>query len=112
MQTYETITLTHGKASIYKDLPNRRMRIDEINGSVDQLIRYVEEECRSGAYEKIIVKAKKSQCGCLTEEGYVIEGRLSAYFNGSEAIWMSKFLTDERRNSSYWKRRMTFSRRS
>ena len=49
MQTYETITLTHGKASIYKDLPNRRLRIDEINGSVDQVVRHVEEECRAGA---------------------------------------------------------------
>jgi beta-lysine N6-acetyltransferase len=104
MQTYETITLTHGKASIYKDIPNRRLRIDEINGSVNQVVRHVEEECRAGAYEKIIVKAKKVQCDSLTEQGYVREGRLSAYFNGSEAIWMSKFLTDERRNSLYWKK--------
>ncbi|KAA0562604.1 putative beta-lysine N-acetyltransferase [Rossellomorea aquimaris] len=102
MQTYEYIKKPKIEAAIYKDGYNRRLRVDEFRGNPVLLWEYVKKETQSNLYEKVIVKARRDQSLFFFEKGFILEGGVNAYFNGDKAFFMSKFLTDERRNSSYW----------
>ncbi len=103
MQTYEYIKKPKIEAAIYKDGYNRRLRVDEFRGNPVLLWEYVKKEAQSNLYEKVIVKARRDQSLFFFEKGFILEGGVNAYFNGDKAFFMSKFLTDERRNSSYWR---------
>ncbi|MGM0751145.1 MAG: putative beta-lysine N-acetyltransferase [Bacillota bacterium] len=102
MQTYEYIKQPKLEAAIYKDGYNRRLRVDEFRGNPGLLWEYVKRETESSLYEKVIVKARWNQSLFFFEKGFILEGGVNAYFNGDKALFMSKFLTNERRNSSYW----------
>ncbi|WP_299737744.1 putative beta-lysine N-acetyltransferase [uncultured Rossellomorea sp.] len=102
MQTYEFIKQPKLEAAIYKDGYNRRLRVDEFRGNPGLLWEYVKRETESNLYEKVIVKARWNQSLFFLEKGFILEGGVNAYFNGDKALFMSKFLTNERRNSSYW----------
>jgi beta-lysine N6-acetyltransferase len=104
MQTYEYIKQPKVEATIYKDDYNRRLRVDEFSGNAGRLWEYVMEEAESHQFEKVIVKARSNQAGYFLEKGFILEGGVNRYFNGDRALFMSKFLTDDRRNSSYWKK--------
>ncbi|WP_044336528.1 putative beta-lysine N-acetyltransferase [Rossellomorea aquimaris] len=102
MQIYEYIKQPKLEAAIYKDGYNRRLRVDEFRGNPGMLWEYVKRETESSLYEKVIVKARWNQSLFFFEKGFILEGGVNAYFNGDKALFMSKFLTNERRNSSYW----------
>ena len=102
MQTYEYIKQPKWEATIYKDGYNRRIRVDEFRGNAGRLWEYVKKEAESHMYEKVIVKARSSQYAYFLEKGFILEGGVTSYFNGDKAFFMSKFMTDDRRNSSFW----------
>jgi beta-lysine N6-acetyltransferase len=103
MQTYEYIKLPKVEATIYKDDYNRRLRVDEFRGNAGRLWEYVMNEAEAHQFEKVIVKTRSNQVGYFLEKGFILEGGVNGYFNGDRAFFMSKFLTDDRRNSSYWR---------
>ena len=103
MQIYEYIKQPKLEATVYKDSYNRRLRVDGFNGNVARLWEYVMDEAVTHRFEKILVKARFNQVSYLLEKGFVLEGGVNGYFSGDRAFFMSGFLTDERRNSSYWK---------
>ncbi|KPL59865.1 putative beta-lysine N-acetyltransferase [Rossellomorea vietnamensis] len=104
MQTYEYIQQPKVEATIYKDDYNRRLRVDEFRGSTGSLLEYVVNAAETNRFEKIIVKAKSNQVSHFVEKGFIVEGGVNGYFRGDRAFFMSKFLTDDRRNSSYWRK--------
>ncbi|PFA70137.1 putative beta-lysine N-acetyltransferase [Bacillus sp. AFS015802] len=104
MQTYEYIKLPKLEAVIYKDDYNRRLRVDEFRGNAGSVWEYVMNEVQSHSFEKVIVKARSAHVPYFLEKGFVLEGGVNGYFNGDRAFFMSKFLTDDRRNSAYWRK--------
>ncbi len=103
MQTYEYIKQPKVEAVIYKDGYNRRLRVDEFRGNAGRLLEYVNKEVESNQFEKVIVKARAGQYSFFVEKGFTVEGGVNGYFNGDKAFFMSKFLTNDRRNSSQWR---------
>ncbi|TMU86859.1 putative beta-lysine N-acetyltransferase [Bacillus sp. BHET2] len=103
MQTYEYIKQPKVEAAIYKDGYNRRLRVDEFRGNAGRLWEYVNKEVESNQFEKVIVKARAGQYSFFVEKGFMLEGGVNGYFNGDKAFFMSKFLTNDRRNSSHWR---------
>ncbi|MFI8687485.1 putative beta-lysine N-acetyltransferase [Rossellomorea sp. NPDC077527] len=104
MQTYEYIKQPKLEATIYKDDYNRRIRVDEFRGNPGGLLEYVMHEAESYRLDKVIVKAKAKQVSWFMERGFILEGGVNGYFNGDRAFFLSRFLTDDRRNSSYWRK--------
>ncbi|BCB04419.1 putative beta-lysine N-acetyltransferase [Bacillus sp. KH172YL63] len=102
MQTYEHIKQPKIEAVIYKDEYNRRLRVDDFRGNGEILLQYVNALVQTRRYEKVIVKARAGQYPFFVERGYQMEGGVNGYFNGDQAIFMSKFFTDDRRNSAHW----------
>ncbi|MBN8190638.1 putative beta-lysine N-acetyltransferase [Bacillus sp. NTK074B] len=103
MQKYEYIKQPKLEATVYKDSYNQRLRVDGFNGNTGRLWEYLMDEAVSHRFEKILIKARFNQVSPLMEKGFVMEGGVNGYFSGDRAFFMSRFLTDDRRNSSYWK---------
>ncbi|WP_406686890.1 putative beta-lysine N-acetyltransferase [Rossellomorea vietnamensis] len=104
MQIYEYIQQPKVEATIYKDDYNRRLRVDEFRGNAGSLLEHMVNMAETHRFEKIIVKAKSNQVAHLMEKGFIVEGGVNGYFRGDSAFFMSKFLTDDRRNSSFWRK--------
>ncbi|MGR3764722.1 putative beta-lysine N-acetyltransferase [Rossellomorea sp. NS-SX7] len=102
MQKYETIKQSTFSASVYRDGVNKRIRVDDVRGNLPSLLTHLETESGFDQCEKLIIKAREYQFKILLEMGYVHEGEVTHYFNGDTAHFMSKFMKDERRASSYW----------
>ncbi|PFG06018.1 putative beta-lysine N-acetyltransferase [Bacillus sp. es.034] len=104
MQAYEYIQHPKVEATIYKDDYNRRLRVDEFRGNAERLVEHMVNMAGTHRFEKFIVKAKSNQVPHLIEKGFMMEGGVNGYFRGDSAFFMSKFLTDDRRNSSFWRK--------
>ncbi len=102
MQKFEHVKHSKLVALIYKDLYNRRIRVDDVRGNIGLLIEFLEKEMQVHSYEKMIVKAREEQFMYFLKNGFILEGIVKNYFNGNKAFFMSKFMKDERRNSVYW----------
>ncbi|WP_064091340.1 putative beta-lysine N-acetyltransferase [Rossellomorea aquimaris] len=102
MQSYEYVTQPTFCATIYKDLFNQRLRVDDVRGNILSMMEYLGNELNGQHYEKIIIKARALQSDFFLERGFIKEGQVNEYFNGNQVLFMSKFLTTERRNSMYW----------
>ncbi|THE13687.1 putative beta-lysine N-acetyltransferase [Bacillus timonensis] len=90
------------QASIVIDYFNRRLRVLEYRGNLFSLIDEVYEIAVQHSFEKIIYMAKREDLHCLMAQGYMIEAMISKYFNGSDAYFVTKYFTNERRNSEKW----------
>ncbi|NMH70399.1 putative beta-lysine N-acetyltransferase (plasmid) [Cytobacillus spongiae] len=103
MQTYEYIKQPKLEAVVYKDEYNRRLRVDEFRGNAGLLWEYIKRQTGSNLYEKVIIKSKWDQSLFFLERGFILEGGVKGYFDGDRVLFLSNFLTNERRNSSYWR---------
>jgi putative beta-lysine N-acetyltransferase len=81
---------------------NRRLRLEDYRGNVDEIITYIENLAKEKSYEKIIVKARFEHVSLFIEKGFVNEGVITGYFNGSNAYFLVKYLSVMRRISHDW----------
>lgn len=87
---------------VYHDPFNKRLRIDDYRGSTPLLLEKVEELARDHQVEKLIIKARSSDCIDLFEKGLQPEAVVDRYFLGSDAYFFSKFYTVERKKNDHW----------
>jgi beta-lysine N6-acetyltransferase len=81
---------------------NRRLRLEDYRGNVDKIITHLENLAKEKSYEKIIVKARFEHVSLFIEKGFVNEGVITGYFNGSDAYFLVKYLLVSRRISRDW----------
>ncbi|HZG60025.1 MAG TPA: putative beta-lysine N-acetyltransferase [Anoxybacillus sp.] len=86
---------------IYDDF-NKRLRVEDYRGHLYGFIPYIEKEAKQKLYEKIIVKARLEHVPIFIEKGFINEGWIQGYFNGSDAYFLAKYLTAGRRRSDDW----------
>jgi beta-lysine N6-acetyltransferase len=89
-------------ASGVLDFFNKRIRVDTYRGNVIAMLNKIEEVAQIHTFEKIIIKARYEHVSLFLERAYAIEATIDGYFSGSTMLFMTKYRTDERRNSSYW----------
>lgn len=81
---------------------NERIRIDYYLGRVSDLIERVEKLAKEHRYTKLIIKTRKEHLYSFLQKGYMIEALVKGYFQGSDAFFVTKYNSLNRRNSLYW----------
>ena len=76
--------------------------MEDYRGHLYGFIPYIEKEAKQKLYEKIIVKARLEHVPIFIEKGFINEGWIQGYFNGSDAYFLAKYLTAGRRRSDDW----------
>lgn len=101
---YETIKIK--QESFYFEAAldhfNERIRVDYYLGNVSMLIKKIEKLAQEYNYTKLIIKARQEHLYSFMEKGYMIEAALKGYFQGSDAFFVTKYNSQDRRNSLYW----------
>jgi beta-lysine N6-acetyltransferase len=88
--------------NIIYDHFNKRLRVEDYRGRLRDMIEHVENAAKQKSYEKLIVKARLEHIPVFIEKGFVNEGWIKGYFNGSDAYFLAKYLTATRRTSDSW----------
>ncbi len=81
---------------------NRRLKVDHILGSVEDVLDKVEELAIQYSYEKIIMFIRSEQFPFFLSKAYTLEAIINAYFNGSDGYILTKYFEISRRNSDKW----------
>ncbi|MFC0188746.1 putative beta-lysine N-acetyltransferase [Fictibacillus aquaticus] len=89
-------------ADVYFDYFNERMRIDDFRGDPSALWNYIEEKTNEHAFAKVILKCRNEYVSFFLQHGFVPEAYFKGYYNGSDCQFLSRFFTNERRNSCHW----------
>lgn len=86
---------------VFEDPYNKRIRIDDIRGNIEEAIHQAEELAFHSKAEKLIVKGRKEQFAALLEKGFQCEAMIDRYFLGSDGYFFCKYYQSDRRNSDY-----------
>ncbi|WP_194138507.1 putative beta-lysine N-acetyltransferase [Robertmurraya kyonggiensis] len=86
---------------VYNDPFNKRIRIDDLRGNLQEAIHKAEELAVHSQVEKLIIKGRREQYIALLEKGFQCEAMIDDYFLGSDGYFFCKYFTAERRNSEY-----------
>lgn len=81
---------------------NERIRIDYYVGNVSSLIERIEKLAKEYQYTKLIIKTRKEHLYSFLQKGYMIEALVKGYFQGSDAFFVTKYNSLDRKNSLYW----------
>ncbi|KYG34803.1 putative beta-lysine N-acetyltransferase [Alkalihalobacillus trypoxylicola] len=90
------------QAQLYLDCFNKRIRVDEFSGSVNDLFDALRSELSAFQYEKLIIYSRPNQWEELVEAGFQLEAIFSGFFNGIDNFAMCKYVLNERKNKGNW----------
>ena len=86
----------------YIDPFNKRVRIDDYLGNLEQVITQAENVVVETKAEKLIIKVRNEHFDQFLVHGFCCEGKLDGYFLGSDAYFFTKYYHNQRRNSEEW----------
>ncbi|MGC4377113.1 putative beta-lysine N-acetyltransferase [Fictibacillus sp. Mic-4] len=89
-------------AEICLDFFNERLRVDDYRGNIPSLLGKIKSYVNAHQFTKVIIKARQEHVQLFLKNGYQPEALFKDYFNGSHAVAMTKYFTNERRKSEYW----------
>lgn len=98
----ERIQLLRSTLHITLDRFNKRVRVEDYLGNLQECIDESLKVAEKISAEKIIFKARKENVPELLGRGFLYEGSIDKFFLGSDCYFLVKYTNIERRNSSYW----------
>ncbi len=87
--------------TVYLDKQNKRVRVEDYLGSLSNVMDEAEKIVESEKADKLIIKGRREHFSELLERGYIFEASIDGFFLGSDCVFFSKFLSDERRISPH-----------
>ncbi|MCM3122063.1 putative beta-lysine N-acetyltransferase [Mesobacillus sp. AQ2] len=104
MHLGKTIVLAdkNGKMTVYLDKQNKRVRVEDYLGSLSNALKCAEELAESEKADKLIIKGRREHFTQLLEHGYSFEASIDGFFLGSDCVFFSKFLSDDRKATPHW----------
>jgi putative beta-lysine N-acetyltransferase len=84
------------------DNMNKRLRVDDYQGNVDQVLVRATELAKAHALTKVFIKSREEDWQFFLSRGCMLEGIYKGYFNGCDAYCMAFYDDLERRTSDYW----------
>lgn len=104
MHLGKTIVLSdkNGKMTVYLDKQNKRVRVEDYLGSLSNALKCAEELAESEKADKLIIKGRREHFTQLLENGYSFEASIDGFFLGSDCVFFSKFLSDDRKATPHW----------
>lgn len=88
--------------SAYQDFYNKRLKIEDLRGNIDEIIQTITQLGEQPHVEKIIVKARNESVEPLLEKGFLIEAKVPGYFLGGDGYFLCKYKNLDRYNSGKW----------
>lgn len=103
-QTASTIYLEERSyfIDVFLDPFNKRIRVDDYRGNVQQILGRIENLVEQQQAEKLIIKGRRNDFLALMENGLQPEAIVERYFLGSDALFFSKFYTINRKKNEHW----------
>ena len=95
------IQTTNSSVSIYEDPYNKRIRVDDYDGAVDEVLVIISRMI-SGWVEKLIVKSRTKDLAFFLAHGFLEEAQVKGYFSGEGMHFVVKYYSDERKLSKKW----------
>ncbi len=92
--------IASGKTNItlYVDEYSRRIRVDDYQGSIAEVVKLLDREVTSWT-EKLIVKSRPDDVLAFENLGYRQEAMIAGYFSGTDMYFMVRYLIKERGSS-------------
>ncbi len=88
--------------SAYQDFYNKRLKIEDLRGNIEEIIQTITQLGEQPHVEKIIVKARNESIEPLLEKGFLIEAKVPGYFLGGDGYFLCKYKNLDRYNSGKW----------
>ncbi len=85
--------------TLFLDECNKRLRIDDYRGNVNDIYSYIYKEIDKATYEKWIIKARAEHLLDWMSLGFSLEATVPYYFNGSDAYFLCYYTSQSRRDS-------------
>ncbi len=95
------IQTANASVSIYKDPYNKRIRVDDYDGDVDEVLVIISQMI-SGWVEKLIVKSRTKDLAFFLSQGFLEEAHVKGYFSGQDMHFVVKYYSAERKLSKKW----------
>ncbi len=87
---------------ITKDHFNQRLKVEDYRGNIKSITDFIDDMCLENKNAKAIVKTRFEDVPFFLQEGFILEAVFKRYFNGNDAIAMTKYYEPTRRNSDKW----------
>ncbi|CAN5506795.1 putative beta-lysine N-acetyltransferase [soil metagenome] len=91
----------NARISVYTDDFNKRLRIDDYEGTIADVVKLVETQIH-GWVEKLIVKSREKDLQYFLAQGFIQEAFINGYFKGEDMYFVVKYLTTKRSVSRKW----------
>lgn len=95
----------HYSVHIFVDLINKRLKVKNHRiSNYDQFTDYLEFVCRENDLTKLIIIASEKDWQELFTRGFLLEALHPTFFRGKPGFHLSKFFSQERKNTPHWDR--------
>lgn len=98
----KTIKKENFSAEIYIDPFNKRVRVNDYLGNLDEVILNAETIAHEQQSEKLIFRGRAENYITLLAHGFQCEAIIDRYFLGSDQYFFCKYFSDDRKMSKHW----------
>ena len=89
-------------AELYLDPFNKRLRVDDYAGKLEDAVHEAERTAKEQQCEKLIFRGRVENYSDLLAMGFQCEAVIDGYFRGSNQYFFCKYFSDERRINPHW----------
>lgn len=89
-------------AELYLDPFNKRLRVDDYAGKLEDAVHEAEKTAKEHQCEKLIFRGRVENYTDLLAMGFQCEAVIDGYFRGSDQYFFCKYFSGERRINPHW----------
>ncbi|MBT2690242.1 putative beta-lysine N-acetyltransferase [Bacillus sp. ISL-47] len=100
--TIKTVKKENFSVEMYIDSFNKRVRVEDYLGNLQEAILEAEAAVNAHQSEKLIFRGRAENYAALLARGFQCEAIIDGYFLGSDQYFFCKYYSDQRRTSGHW----------
>ncbi|MGY3714576.1 putative beta-lysine N-acetyltransferase [Sutcliffiella cohnii] len=85
-----------------KDYYNKRLIIENMDGEISSLFKYIKTLEKEQYVEKIIIKASQNYLFPLLNKGYILEAYVPKFYKGDDRFFICRYKTQDRYHSPHF----------
>jgi len=95
------IITDNASVSVYTDVFNKRIRIDEYAGDLMQVLGIINDQLADWV-EKLIVKSYQADVAFFISQGFNIEAIVKGYYAGADMYFVTRYFSVDRERTNNW----------
>jgi putative beta-lysine N-acetyltransferase len=95
------VTTEKATVTVYPDIFNKRIRIDDYAGEMDEVLDIINQQI-SDWVEKLIVKSRTADVPFFMAHGFSCEAFMKGYFAGADMYFVTMYFSAGRERSEKW----------